>query len=215
MGANNSTRSTILNDIRNALGTATADPDAGWQALPRNYKRAGALTTAEHLQLLEDRLIDYDAAVYHCSEPEIRESVAKILTARGKKRLAIPAGLPTAWLPEGFEFVEADTLAATALDKLDGTVSAATLAIAETGTILLQTQPGQGPRKLSLVPDSLLSIVFVRDVVETVPEAFDRIRDTAALPTTFISGPSATADIEMTRIKGVHGPRTLDVLLVN
>jgi len=215
MSTNKSTRSTILDDIRNSLGAATTEPDAGWQALPRNYKRAGALTAAERLHLLEDRLVDYDAAVYHCNESEIAANVAKILTARRKTRLAIPAGLPAAWLPEGFEFIEADVLAAGALDKLDGTVSAATLAIAETGTILLQTRPGQGPRKLSLVPDSLLTIVFVSDVVETVPEAFDRIRNTAALPTTFISGPSATADIEMTRIKGVHGPRTLDVLLVN
>ena len=88
-------------------------------------------------------------------------------------------------------------------------------AIAETGTILLQSLPGQGPRKLSLVPDFLLAIVCTRDLVETVPEAFDRIRDTATLPTTFISGPSATADIEMTRIQGVHGPRSLNVLIAD
>jgi L-lactate dehydrogenase complex protein LldG len=210
-----SSREAILSDIRGALGARTKDPDQGWQSLPRNYKRVGTLPASERLLLLEARLADYGAVVHHSSEAEIAASVAKILTERGKKRLAIPAGLPAAWLPQGFEFVEADRLAATDLNQLDGTVSAATLAIAETGTIMLQTLPAQGPRKLSLVPDFHLSIVFTRDVVETVPEAFERIRETASLPTTFISGPSATADIEMTRIKGVHGPRALDVLLVD
>jgi len=99
------------------------------------------------------------------------------------------------------------------LDTIDGTLSGCTAAIAETGSIVLQNVPGQGPRHLSLVPDYFLCVVFVEQIVATVPEAFDRIKTTSTLPTTFISGPSATADIEMTRIKGVHGPRFLDVIL--
>jgi len=100
------------------------------------------------------------------------------------------------------------------LDKLDGVLTGCTVAIAETGSIVLQNAAAQGRRALSLVPDYHLCVVFASQVVETVPECFARLDATANLPTTFFSGPSATADIEMTRIKGVHGPRYLDVLLV-
>jgi len=88
------------------------------------------------------------------------------------------------------------------------------MAIAETGTVILQSVPGQGRRAVTLVPDYQLCVVREEDVVETVPEAMARLQETAELPTTFFSGPSATADIEMTRIKGVHGPRYLDVVLM-
>jgi L-lactate dehydrogenase complex protein LldG len=100
------------------------------------------------------------------------------------------------------------------LDKTEGILTGCTVAIAETGSIVLQNAAAQGARILSLVPDYHLCVVFANQIVATVPEAFDRLEDTSTLPTTFISGPSATADIEMTRIKGVHGPRFLDVLLV-
>ncbi len=128
--------------------------------------------------------------------------------------MAIPAGLPAAWLPETIPFTEADHLANLELDRFDGVLSACTVAIALTGTIVLQNVPGQGPRKLSLIPDYHLCVVYENQIVETVSEAFDRLGPTSTLPTTFVSGPSATADIEMTRIKGVHGPRFLDVLIV-
>jgi L-lactate dehydrogenase complex protein LldG len=93
-------------------------------------------------------------------------------------------------------------------------MTAATLAIAETGTVVLQNVAGQGRRAVTLVPDYHLCVVRMEDVVETVPEAMERLQETAGLATTFVSGPSATADIEMTRIKGVHGPRFLDVILI-
>ena len=114
-----------------------------------------------------------------------------------------------------FEVTEADLLSNVELDRFDGLISGCTVAIALTGTIVLQNAPAQGPRKLSLIPDYHLCVVFADQIVETVPEAFDRLAATATLPTTFISGPSATADIEMTRIKGVHGPRFLEVLIVS
>jgi L-lactate dehydrogenase complex protein LldG len=115
---------------------------------------------------------------------------------------------------EGYEFVVDEGLTAAELNGVDGVVTECTLAIAETGTILLQTKPGQGRRAISLVPDYHLCLVETHDVAETVSEAMDKLAATAGLATTFISGPSATADIEMTRIKGVHGPRFLDVILV-
>jgi L-lactate dehydrogenase complex protein LldG len=95
-----------------------------------------------------------------------------------------------------------------------GVPPGSTIAIAETGTVVLQSVVGQGRRAVTLVPDYHLCVVRVEDVVETVPEAFERLQATAGVATTFVSGPSATADIEMTRIKGVHGPRFLDIILV-
>jgi L-lactate dehydrogenase complex protein LldG len=213
MNETQSSRITILSAISHSLGERKQSPNAGWQSLPRNYRRVGVLTHDQRLQLLEERLTEYGAGVHHCVQAEIALSVARILHLRGKQILAIPVGLSAAYIPLGFDFVEGDLISFAALEKLEGAISNASLAIAETGTILLQTLPGQGPRKLSLIPDYILAIVRTCDVVESVPEAFDRILNTATLPTTFISGPSATADIEMTRIQGVHGPRSLDVLL--
>ena len=97
---------------------------------------------------------------------------------------------------------------------MEGVLTGCTLAISQTGTLVLQTVPGQGRRAPTLVPDYHLCVVKAEDVVETVPEAMGRLQPTAFLATTFVSGPSATADIEMTRIKGVHGPRFLDVILI-
>jgi L-lactate dehydrogenase complex protein LldG len=133
------------------------------------------------------------------------------------QRLVVPAGLAEQLgesLPAGFEFVVDDALSSSELDRFEGVMTASTVAIAETGTIVLQNVPGQGRRAPTLIPDYHLCVVKGKDVVETVPEAMDRLAPTAALATTFISGPSATADIEMTRIKGVHGPRFLDVVVI-
>jgi L-lactate dehydrogenase complex protein LldG len=137
-----------------------------------------------------------------------------MLKERGARSMVVPRGLAAEWLPVSVEFVLDDGLPADELDRFDGVMTGATLAIAETGTVVLQNVAGQGRRAVTLVPDYHLCVVRVQDVVETVPEAMTRLWATANLPTTFVSGPSATADIEMTRIKGVHGPRFLDVILV-
>jgi L-lactate dehydrogenase complex protein LldG len=166
--------------------------------------------------LLEDRLRDYDATVVRAKAGAIGSEMGRILAERGKRRLVVPAGLVEVLgesLPAGFEFVVDHGLTTLELDGFEGVVTASTVAIAETGTIVLQNVPGQGRRAPTLVPDYHLCIVRTADVVETVPEAMARLGPTASLATTFVSGPSATADIEMTRIKGVHGPRFLDVIL--
>jgi L-lactate dehydrogenase complex protein LldG len=165
------------------------------------------------LELLEDRLRDYDAMVFHCERRYFASCVAQRLAELSKRRIVVPVGVPVEWLPEGFEFVVDEKLATTDLDVVEGVLTGASIAIAETGTVVLQDVPGQGRRTISLVPDYHLCLVCADDAVETVPEALRRLQDTAGLATTFISGPSATADIEMTRIKGVHGPRVLDVIL--
>jgi L-lactate dehydrogenase complex protein LldG len=209
-------RTEIFRRIRAAKGGASESVAAEreWSRIEREYTRRGTKEGAAVLELLEDRLRDYDAHVVRALEGEVAGSAAAMLSARKKRRLVIPAGLTPAWLPGGFEFVVDDGKSAVELDGFDGVVTGATVAIAETGSIVLQNVPGQGRRAISLVPDYHLCLVRVQDVVETVPEAMKRLGGTAELPTTFFSGPSATADIEMTRIKGVHGPRFLDVILI-
>lgn len=216
MADNANARSRILASIRMSLGASCAPETiaAEYGAISRTYTRSSAADEHARLDLFTERLLEYDARVYRSNREGITLTVAEILDVRAKRSLAVPAGIPAAWLPEGFGFAVADTWSNGQLDRIEGTLSACTVAIAETGTIVLQNSEGQGTRSLSLVPDYLLCVVFAEQIVATVPEAFDRILATSTLPTTFISGPSATADIEMTRIKGVHGPRFLDIILV-
>ncbi len=209
-------RSRILQSIRISLGQASSDSaiEAEYAAISRSYPRSGEHDDASLLELFEDRLKEYDSGVYRCEEAEIADAIASILDARKKAGLAVPGGLPAAWLPDWYVFRDASAYDAYQLDATEGILTGCTVAIAETGSIVLQNAEAQGARMLSLVPDYHLCVVFASQLVATVPDAFARLADTAELPTTFISGPSATADIEMTRIKGVHGPRFFDVLIV-
>ena len=213
-------RDEVLRRIRRAIGSGASGAEtihAEWQTLPRNYKSSAALDRDALVEMLEDRLRDYDAVVVRAKSGSIASEMVRMLKDRGLHRLIVPNGLPEAIgepLPEGFDFIADDNLSSTELDQFEGVVTASTVAIAETGTIVLQNVPGQGRRAPTLIPDYHLCVVRLADVVETVPEAMERLAGTASLATTFISGPSATADIEMTRIKGVHGPRFLDVILV-
>jgi L-lactate dehydrogenase complex protein LldG len=211
----NSAREEILRRIRAAKGGAgNAERSlAAWNCIERSYRREATRPREAVLELLEDRLRDYDARVVRVAASDVRAAATKMLVERGVRRMVVPLGLVTEWIPEGVELVVDGELAAAELDVLDGVMTGATLAIAETGTLVLQNVAGQGRRALTLVPDYHLCVVRVADVVETVPEAIGRLQATADLATTFVSGPSATADIEMTRIKGVHGPRFLDVIL--
>jgi L-lactate dehydrogenase complex protein LldG len=209
-------RAVVLGRVRKALGGAASaeSAEAGWRAVPREFRRAASRDRVEILHLLVDRLVDYDAQVKVVAADEVRAAVAAMLTARGVRRMVVPYGIPAGVLPEGFEFVVDAGFDNAELNAFEGVLTMATLAIAETGTVVLQNTAGQGRRAATLVPDYHCCIVQEADVVETVPEAMARLQATATLATTFVSGPSATADIEMTRIKGVHGPRFLDVILV-
>ena len=213
----NSARYEVLRRIRAAGGGVSADTagaKAAWELLPRSYRRSGELDTKALLELFQDRLRDYDAQVVLAGEAEVAQTVSAILAARKVSRMLVPPGFKLEWLPAEVEFVQDAGLSSQALDQLDGVITGASVAIAQTGTVVLQNVAGQGRRVASLVPDYHLCVMRAEDVVETVPEAMERLHPTAHLATTFISGPSATADIEMTRIKGVHGPRFLDVILV-
>jgi L-lactate dehydrogenase complex protein LldG len=209
-------RAAILDRIRKATGnTSDAAAIAGeWQGIRRAYKQAASVDRDGLLHQLEDRLRDYDAGVYRSTYTGLPELIARTLTERGKHRVAAPEGIARGWLPAGFEFVEDTRIDLAGLETCDGVLTSATLAISETGTIVLQDAPGQGRRAATLLPDYHLCVVAADTIVQTVPEAIARLQATASKATTFFSGPSATADIEMTRIKGVHGPRFVDVILL-
>jgi L-lactate dehydrogenase complex protein LldG len=210
-------RTTILARVRKALngGTSPEAAEAHWHEIPRHFKQAATHAPVEILHLLKDRLLDYDAQVLEATPETVAAAITTLLTARGLHRLVIPQGLAPELLPTGFDYITDTGLSSSELDGFEGIITTATVAIAETGTVVLQNTPGQGRRAATLVPDYHLCIVQAANVVETVPEAIARLKPTASLATTFVSGPSATADIEMTRIKGVHGPRFLDVILVS
>ena len=207
-------RSLILGRIRDTLGERTAACDAAYQRIPRGYRDGSTLTSGACLDLLEDRLGHYQVAVHRCDAAGLPGIVGEILNARGVKRMIVPPDIDRGWLPAGVEFTSDRGLTYSDLDRCDGVLTACSLAIASTGTIVLRHAAGEGRRALTLIPDYHLCVVLAPQVVQTVPEAIRRLAAFQPALVTTISGPSATADIEMTRIRGVHGPRTLGVILV-
>ena len=209
----------ILRRIATALSKRppedTARNASEWEQLPRAYQTAPSLPPEAKLDLLIDRLRDYATEVVRVPDSQVSRAIDEILTARGAHPTLLPQGFPAHWQPASTSLIPDTGFSTRELDQFDGVLTGATVAIAQTGTLVLQHGEGQGRRAGTLVPDFHLCVVRVRDVVETVPEAFARLDAHSALPLTLISGPSATADIEMTRIKGVHGPRFLHVLLVD
>jgi L-lactate dehydrogenase complex protein LldG len=205
------TREVVLSRIRAALGRH----EAGVLPMPKTYMRSGLLNSEERLRLLEERLHEYDARVFRCNEQDLRRQIAQVLLDGGKLRMVHPSGVHAEWLDERISWTaDSGQLSFAQIEAFDGVLTGATGAVAESGSIVLQHGPAEGRRLLTLLPDYHLCVLFKEQVVETLPACFDRLQQSATRPTTFVSGPSATADIEMTRIKGVHGPRFLDVILV-
>jgi L-lactate dehydrogenase complex protein LldG len=207
-------REAVLARIRAALGGRLAEEDvrAEYAAIPRAYLRAGQLDPEARLRLFADRLRDYDAQVRETGEGGVRDAIAASLAGSG--RFVVADGFPAELLPSGVVFTPEAQATVADLDACDGVITACTVAIASSGTIALTHGAGEGARKLTLVPDRHVCVVRATQVVETMPEAMDRLAPLGASRLTLISGPSATADIEMTRIRGVHGPRHLEVVLV-
>jgi L-lactate dehydrogenase complex protein LldG len=213
-----SARDEILARIRSALRDVPADEAAAAWPVPRDYLAAHVGDEPAHLaDLLAENLADYRAHVHRCAQSGLPATIARLLAEHGSARVALPSGLPAAWMSRctDIEFVpESPELAARELDAIDSVVTGCALAIAETGTIVLDHGPGQGRRMLTLVPDHHLCVVHTpRQVVASVNRALPRLDP--ARPQTWISGPSATSDIELDRVEGVHGPRTLEVVLVS
>jgi L-lactate dehydrogenase complex protein LldG len=197
-------------DILARIATALADR-APAPTIPREYHQQGSTGAGVDLAgLFEERVLDYRADVHRCAPDEIAATVAAVLAGRGISRIVVPDGLATDWYPAGVK--DEPALSIDDLDGLDGVLTSCRLAIAQTGTIVLDHGPGQGRRALTLVPDHHLVVVRTDQIVHSVPDAIARLDPKQAL--TWISGPSATSDIELSRVEGVHGPRKLDVLLV-
>ncbi len=201
-------RDKVLERIRNANAKVAELP----QAIPRDYDCSSAKDFTEVLALFEERLRDYDARVLPVRQDEVAAKAAELLRTDNRRSIVVPAGLPAAWRADGVAWIEDHDLSLEALNAVDGVMTAATLGVAISGSIVLQHGAAEGRRVLTLLPDYHLCVIAATQIVETLPEAFARLDPVR--PVTFFSGPSATADIEMTRIKGVHGPRFLDVLLV-
>ncbi|MDI2129393.1 LutC/YkgG family protein [Yinghuangia seranimata] len=207
-------RDLILGRIRSALvGVDRAEHPAN-EPVARDYHDSHTDTGLANL--LARNLTDYRAHVHRAAEAELPGLIGRLLAARGARTLAVPPGLPTDWLPgdSGTRILHDDgTLTATELDRVDSVLTGCAVAIAETGTLVLDAGPDQGRRMLTLVPDHHICVVRTGDqIVASVPQALRRLDPER--PQTWISGPSATSDIELNRVEGVHGPRTLDVVLI-
>jgi L-lactate dehydrogenase complex protein LldG len=216
MSAPLGSRQRIMDRIRTATQAVAGDSGqraASYAALPRNYVHRGSLSAEACLELLVERLREYDAEVVETTPQELPAAIASQLAASGKHTFVAPPGLPAEWLAAGYDWKIDHGLTTKEVEKAEGVLTAAFCAVADSGTIVLHHSDTEGRRLLTLLPDWHLCVLRSSQVVETLPEYFDRCPQPPALATT-ISGPSATADIEMTRIKGVHGPRFLHVILV-
>ena len=204
-----SAREEVLGRIRTALGPDRDEPPA----IPRTYRTTDDRSPGQLLDVLTDRLEDYKATVVRCGPSEVATTVAVALrTALGEHEpgdVVVAPGVPADWRPDGA--AEDDGRPAVALADYAATVTGISVAIAETGTLVLDGSPVCGRRALSLLPDCLVCVVTPDQVVGGVPEGLARLDPLA--PLTMISGPSATSDIELQRVEGVHGPRTLLVVL--
>jgi L-lactate dehydrogenase complex protein LldG len=200
-------RDRILARVRSALSDVPRAESPDDVPVPREYDRTRS--GMDVVELLVDRLVDYKAEVREVSD--VTAAVAEALTRREARRLAVPQGIPPEWLGEAEAVRDDPPLAPAELNGLDGVLTGCAVAIAETGTIILDAGPDQGRRALTLVPDYHLCVVRRDQIVRTVPEALERLDPSR--PLTWISGPSATSDIELNRVEGVHGPRTLEVLI--
>jgi L-lactate dehydrogenase complex protein LldG len=203
-------RAEILDRIRGALGPGIAVPE-----VPRAYRAAGAPADEDVVARFCERCADYRATVRRVTEAELAGAVAAACAQRGARRLVTPPGGPSGL--EGLELVADDPpLSARELDGFDGVLTGCALAIAETGTIVLDGGARSGRRAITLVPDYHACVVEAERIVAGVPDAVAALAEAAAdgRPVTLVSGPSATSDIELDRVEGVHGPRTLDVFVV-
>ncbi|CAG7845112.1 Lactate utilization protein C [Pseudoclavibacter triregionum] len=202
-------RATVLSRVRYALRDTPRPPEP-----PRAYRRASTLGRDAVVDLLEERLVDYRATVFRERPDTIAGRLEALL---GDTATIVPDGVDPAWLPAGMRIVrDRDAQGAVKrpaeLDVVGAVLTSSTVSCAETGTIFLNGGPAEGRRALTLVPDRHVCVVPLETIVELIPEAFARVSHER--PITMISGPSATSDIELERVEGVHGPRTLEVILL-
>ena len=197
---------------------AAPPPDLPYEEISRDYRTTSDFSAEALTELLIDRLVDYRALVRQCSSDDLAAEIADTLGQRSPQTVVAPAGLDLSWTASISAHVITDgsatddQLSVSELDAADGVVTGCAVAIAETGTLILDGSAGQGRRVLTLIPDYHLCVVLPDQIVADVPQALARLE--ATRPLTMISGPSATSDIELNRVEGVHGPRTLEVIIV-
>lgn len=187
--------------------------DAPEVEVPRAYRREVEDDSASRIDLFTERLVDYGADVHRITSGEIATKAAELCKEREVTSLVAPTDVPEDWLPD-VEIRPDEGLGNEVLESTGGVMTGCSLAIAQTGTIILDSGAKQGRRVITLLPDFHICVVFAEQIEGTVPEALSRLASSADQPLTFISGPSATSDIELSRVEGVHGPRALAVLIV-
>jgi L-lactate dehydrogenase complex protein LldG len=202
-------RQPILQRIR----TATAGDLNRYEDIPREYICAGALDSQGRVHLMAERLREYGAEIAECAPADLPLIVLRQLQLSEAHQFVVPTGIPQEWLGNGITWLIDENLSHDQIEHCGGVLTAASAGVADSGTIVLHHGPLEGRRVISLLPDFHLCVLRASQIVETMPEYFARCPDPPRLAT-YVSGPSATADIEMTRIKGVHGPRFLSVIIV-
>jgi L-lactate dehydrogenase complex protein LldG len=210
-------RETILARVREALADVPADETPDDVAVRRDYRRSSVLEHAAVVELFVENVTDYGATVHRIDgSVQLTDAVREICHRRGVHTMVAAPGFAEHVVTGAGVVLMRDSppMSPASLDRADAIVTSAAVGIAETGTIVLVNGVGMGRRALSLVPDVHLCVVRSDQVVATVPEAMDVLRPNATRPITFISGGSATSDIELVRVEGVHGPRTLEVIVV-
>ncbi|MFZ0040028.1 MAG: LUD domain-containing protein [Solirubrobacteraceae bacterium] len=209
-------REEILERIRSALADVPAGEHPDDVPVARDYRRNGEATSQQRIELLAERVRDYHAEVRRVGSEEVAAAVSEACAAWGIDRVVVPPRLPAAWRPERLVVVEDEGLTAQELKDIDGAVTGCAAAIAQTGTLLLDGREASGRRVITLVPDHHICVVTPDQVLESVPEAVTALAPAVlekTAPITMISGPSASSDIELSRVEGVHGPRHLLVLI--
>ena len=212
-------REEILRRIRRAIYDVPKEERPEDIPVERGYRKEDDVPSEEMIEHFAENVAEYEAAVHRVSEADLKEAITEACRRRGARRLVVPPGLPEGWIPDGVEALRDDTgtqLTKEELDESDGVLTGCALGIAQTGTIVLDAGERQGRRALTLLPDYHLCVVRKEQIVGLVPEAFARLANavkTEGRAVTFISGPSATSDIELDRVEGVHGPRTLEVFI--
>ncbi|HJQ28105.1 MAG TPA: lactate utilization protein C [Rubrobacter sp.] len=213
-------KETILWRARHATSDVPENERPEDVPVERGYRDVEDAEREELVERFAERAGEYKATVHRVTEDELPSAIERALGRRGVRRLVIPPHLPKGWIPAGVETLRdaaSPRLTNQELDESDGVLTGCALGIAQTGTIVLDSGEAQGRRALTLLPDYHLCVVREEQIVGLVPEAFAKLEDTVKndrRAITFISGPSATSDIELNRVEGVHGPRTLEVLIV-
>jgi len=210
-------RTQMLAAIRHALRDVPADESPADVPVARTYRQAGPRALDELVARFAERVADYRAEVVRTSSGSVRSVLTDVFREHGAGQVVVPKGLPDDWRPDGIELLQDDGLGIDELDAADGVLTGCVAAIAETGTIVLNGGPGQGRRAITLLPDLHVCVVEATRIVASVPEGLRQAFDAGSGgpgPITLISGPSATSDIELRRVEGVHGPHRLHVVLV-